>query len=186
MSKDKSTNAPIVETTDVEVVETENVEESKNSNSWNFEPAIDMMEDYMKLSTKKDKDGKTLFDILIPLDHKGIRQHFKLDIDSVLLSYILRDALGNMFYRGGNKKAVKRFNLNQVPTMSFHAKSKARKTQAEKDAEALIPILLPSAELPIFNTTIMQSIKDNQSNIYKYIILIKPDWEVKPLAKISK
>ena len=137
MSKPKSTKATVVEVKDIEVVEAKIVEESKDSNSWNFEPAIDKIEDYLKLSLKKDKNGGSLNELHIPIDHKGIRQHFILNMDSVLLSYILRDALGNMFYRGGKSKAVKRFALNEIPTMSFHAKAKARKTQTEKADDGL-------------------------------------------------
>ena len=132
MSNTKSTKATIVESKDVEVVEDANVDTVAESNSWNFEPAI---EHIIKLVIVDINDG--LFDSLIPLDHKGIRQHFKLSKDNTTLSHILRDALGNMFYRSGKSKAVKRFALNQVPTMSFHAKAKARKTPTEKADDGL-------------------------------------------------
>ena len=132
MSKVKSTEATVVEVKDVEVVEDANVDTVAESNSWNFEPAIEHMSNYMALTI----DPK-LYKSLTPLDHKGIRQHFTLNELQCELSFILRDALGNMFYRHGKSHAIKRFALNEVPMMSFHAKAKARKTQAEKADDGL-------------------------------------------------
>lgn len=133
MSKDTTTKATTVKPTEVKKVETSTVEEAKDTNTWNFEPAIDKMLEYLKLQNTKDSEGKIITDnILIPIDYKGVRQHFVLSAEDFKLDRILRDAIGNMFYRSGNKKAIDRFKINQVPTMSFNAKSKARKTKVEK------------------------------------------------------
>ena len=132
MSKVKSTEATVVEVKDVEVVEDANVDTVAESNSWNFEPAIEHISKLVIVDI-----NEALYSSLIPLDHKGIRQHFKLNKDTTDIQHMLRDALGNMFYRGGKAKAIKRFALNEVPTMSFHAKAKARKTQTEKADDGL-------------------------------------------------
>ena len=133
MSNSKSTKATIVEVKDIEVVKDATDTKYTTKHSWNFEPAIDMISDFIVLDTsKKNSDGKTIFDMHLPIDHNGVREHIKLNPESTTIANVMRDGLGNGFYRGSKSMLIHAFKTHAVPYFKFKSKAKARLTNVEK------------------------------------------------------